>query len=616
MNPNPPSEHKADAQGLPPPADEPVILPARSYFMVCLLISVLIALVTLQTGVPGWLLPAEAGMMVVLLFGLGSFRYQFTKNTLALGWLMPVMATSLLELYQQGRITMVGWRELGTVLLALPGLIHADTVLFMIGLSFFVAVLTQSRLLETVARRALWMLERTTWLRPRLFWAILPITAIVAVASGILDGVSMVGLLLRTLAVLLAAAGCATADSRRTLALSCIVTTVCGMYLAYGEPPNLIMKANLRGPDGSFLLTDAYFLTWCAPLAVLALIVIAATYWRLLSAYEVRYSELDAIERNLANIRFLQSRDRGKAETEQELVLRLAETLGPYYAPVQHRMQDKDSLGAALVTAEVPRPLRLSLLREYVGENRAEALDDYFVTSDQAGREAADRSFYLTLKPEAEQRVVVRRYALVGLAAFVLMLLAHSQWHSIPLFSAPLVGGLIAWQGLRPFEQIRKLATHDGWHEVQEYLFLVPIFLSISLIAQAGGFSSVEALFLSAAQDGGALGLALSQFAASAVLSAFLDNNVVADIGSRCLGGLERSALYLSATSQIAGYAVGGCATHVGSAQSVLCFAFIGKSIAPGYRPLDWVKDVGGPLLLLFCVLAIGLSIQALVWGS
>ncbi len=38
------------------------------------------------------------------------------------------------------------------------------------------------------------------------------------------------------------------------------VTTICGIWLAYGEPPNLIMKANLH-PH----LDNAFFLRYCAP---------------------------------------------------------------------------------------------------------------------------------------------------------------------------------------------------------------------------------------------------------------------------------------------------------------------------------------------------------------
>jgi hypothetical protein len=41
------------------------------------------------------------------------------------------------------------------------------------------------------------------------------------------------------------------------------VTTVCGIWLAYGEPPNLIMKANLDP-----FLGGTFFLRYCGPIAI------------------------------------------------------------------------------------------------------------------------------------------------------------------------------------------------------------------------------------------------------------------------------------------------------------------------------------------------------------
>jgi hypothetical protein len=52
--------------------------------------------------------------------------------------------------------------------------------------------------------------------------------------------------------------------------------------------------------------------------------------------------------------------------------------------------------------------------------------------------------------------------------------------------------------------------------------------------------------------------VAIVQFAEATILSAGLDNNGVADIGSRALHGLELSVMHLFAMAQIAGYAAGG----------------------------------------------------------
>jgi Na+/H+ antiporter NhaD/arsenite permease-like protein len=44
--------------------------------------------------------------------------------------------------------------------------------------------------------------------------------------------------------------------------------------------------------------------------------------------------------------------------------------------------------------------------------------------------------------------------------------------------------------------------------------------------------------------------------------------------------------------SQIIGYALGGCWTHIGCAQSVVAFAFIRRDVDEKYTPLQWIRDI------------------------
>jgi len=46
------------------------------------------------------------------------------------------------------------------------------------------------------------------------------------------------------------------------------------------------------------------------------------------------------------------------------------------------------------------------------------------------------------------------------------------------------------------------------------------------------------------------------------------------------------------AMAQIAGYALGGCWTHIGWAQSVVAFAFIRRDVDENYTPLESIKDI------------------------
>src|SRR4029079_13749069 len=128
-----------------------------------------------------------------------------------------------------------------------------DTMLFILGLTFFVAVIAQTRLLEGITFR---LLRRN---RGAILPTVLSITVVVALASGILDGVSMIGLTIRTLVIIMTLSAETTSPVRFAVMVCTAVTTICGVWLAYGEPPNLIMKANLYP-----LLDNAFFLRYGA----------------------------------------------------------------------------------------------------------------------------------------------------------------------------------------------------------------------------------------------------------------------------------------------------------------------------------------------------------------
>ena len=126
-------------------------------------------------------------------------------------------------------------------------------MLFILGLTFFVSVIAQSRLLEGVT---FFLLRRNQGIFCRPSSSVM---AVVAVVSGVLDGVSMIGLTIRTLVIILMLAAAPVAAVRYAVMVCTAVTTICGIWLAYGEPPNLIMKANLA-PH----LDSVFFLKYCA----------------------------------------------------------------------------------------------------------------------------------------------------------------------------------------------------------------------------------------------------------------------------------------------------------------------------------------------------------------
>jgi hypothetical protein len=140
-------------------------------------------------ALPVWLLAAEVFATILGLFVFGSFRWQIHKNALTYGMLLVVIATFSqvatstwhVEIAQHGWIA---WTQDHLLTFrGLDGLIHADTMLFILGLTWLVSVIAQTRLLEGI----------TFFVLRRNNGAILPtvvaVTAVVAVASGILSGV-------------------------------------------------------------------------------------------------------------------------------------------------------------------------------------------------------------------------------------------------------------------------------------------------------------------------------------------------------------------------------------------------------------------------------------------
>jgi len=162
---------------------------------------------------------------------------------------------------------------------------------------------------------------------------------------------------------------------------------------------------------------------------------------------------------------------------------------------------------------------------------------------------------------------------------------------------------------------MRNLAIREAKHEFAEYYFLLPLFLSITLLTEAGFFDRMKTLIASGVAMIGVTNMALAQFFGSTFLSAILDNNVVADFASRGLEDLDRSVMYLFALAQIAGYAVGGCWTHIGSAQSVVAFAFIKRNVDEHYTPVQWISEMTPIIAQILILLAILIYIEGVLLG-
>jgi hypothetical protein len=386
------------------------------------------------------------------------------------------------------------------------------------------------------------------------------------------------------------------------------VTTICGVWLAYGEPPNLIMKANLYPHLG-----NAFFLIYCAPIAVASYLVVARHLRKNLKGQHINLHEMDVIDANAEDVRFLQATRHGEVLTPVELVEDSASELGEATEGVLHRVRDGQSLGIALVREQAPPEVRKKLLGHFVSEELAEALDRHYVldaAGDHTAALDAEKSVDKVLADLSKVRRRAQKIGALALVPFIALLVLHGINHHVPLFLASFAAFAVAVMGIASIPKMRKLAMLEAKHEYAEYYFLFPLFLSITLLTSAGFFSRMEAVIHRGIAILGNSHVAFSQFLGCTFLSAILDNNVVADFASRALHNLDLSTMSLFAMAQIAGYALGGCWTHIGCAQSVVAYAFIQRDVDERYTPVQWIKEMT-PLMMEMLVV-----IGALVYAE
>ena len=65
--------------------------------------------------------------------------------------------------------------------------------------------------------------------------------------------------------------------------------------------------------------------------------------------------------------------------------------------------------------------------------------------------------------------------------------------------------------------------------------------------------------------------------------------------------------------AQIAGYALGGCWTHIGCAQSVVAYAFIQRDVDDRYTPLQWIRDMTPVTLKIMLALTVLMYLESLL---
>ncbi len=603
--------------------DRPVIeLPSRAFVLSCATVALVMLVAGRAWQPPVWLLAAEIFATIIGLFAFGSFRYRIHKNALTYGMALVILATffgiAWPGSHVREQIAAEGWwawlpflRHHLLTWHGLDNLVHADTMAFILGLTFFVAVIAQTRLLETITFALLRRYQG--YVLP----TVISVTGVVAFSSGILDGVSMIGLTIRTLVIIMFLASAPVGTVRYAVMVCTVVTTVCGMWLAYGEPPNLIMKANLIAPTGESYLTNGFFLRYCLPPAIASYLVIAWNLRKRVGRARVDLEGMDVLDANAESIRFLQAARHGEVLTPIEILESEEAALGETLSErVRERIHHGETLGAAMVLENVPETLRWRILGEYVSEDLAESLDRHYVNAiagDEAGARRTEEEIREAMRGLTPQRVHAQRMGIAGLVVFVAFLVWHAWDHRIPLFVASLSGFAVSLVGILRIPRMVRLALHEARVEFAEYYFLFPLFFSITLLTHVGFFEQFQELLKTGIERAGHGHVAFAQFLGCTVLSALLDNNVVADFGSRAILGLEVAVIHLFAMAQIAGYATGGCWTHIGSAQSVVAFAFIRRDVDEEFTPVAWIKEMTPVIVEVAVVLTAIIYVEGLL---
>lgn len=577
----------------PVTAEEIVEIDSKWYYGICLGIAALIGLFTWNVPPSPNLLGFEVLATILALFLFGSTRYRIDKNAITYGVLPIIWATFFPLWWPQSQLREEMAREGGAALwgavrenlLSIDGLerlIHGDTMLFILGLTFLVSVISQTRLLETISMNLLRVFKG------HVLVTVLTIVGLVSFASGILDGVSMIGLTIRVLVIILVMARIQNEGIEFIIMVSVILTTVCGMWLAYGEPPNLIMKSNLGLPD-------SFFLTYAMPMAVVTFLIVAQFISRWLKGSAIPLDELDVLEQNIADVRFLQAVRKGEVKEIEDMFKEYAGRFEEKRAAVEALYHEGHHPISAMIRAGVDQKTVNAFIQEFLGEEFIGPVTSYYQHRKKRGiteeREEALREAGVIERLLADTRIQRSAAQMGGKLAFIPflgLLFWHARNHHVPLFLSSVAAFTFALLGIFAHTKMRKLALREAAHEYKEYLFLFPLFLSITMLTAVGFFDQLKTAIEQGVQHLGHAHVAVIQFVGSGLLSAILDNNVVADFASRAIHGMPD--MFLFASAQIAGYATGGSLTHIGSAQSVVAFAYILRYIDPSFTPLGWVK--------------------------
>ena len=303
------------------------------------------------------------------------------------------------------------------------------------------------------------------------------------------------------------------------------------------------------------------------------------------------------IDANVEDVRFLQASRHGEVLIPIELVEDFAGELSGRADAVVERLRNGEPLGLALVHEDVEVGARRLLLGHFVSDELADGLDRHYLyaaAGDDEPAFMAEQAVDEVLAADGARppaRAEDRRVRDSCRSSLMLIVHGFNERGAAVSGVVRRVRGRAAGH-LAHSRRCARLALREAMLEYAEYYFLFPLFLSITLLTSAGFFDVMQSLIHAGIETLGQAHVAFAQFLGATFLSAILDNNIVADFASRGLHGLDLRVLQFFAMAQISGYALGGCWTHIGCAQSVVAFAFIQRDVDAHYTPVQWIKEM------------------------
>src|SRR5205823_12872698 len=133
----------------------------------------------------------------------------------------------------------------------------------------------------------------------------------------------------------------------------------------------------------------------------------------------------------------------GEVMTPIELLEGHADILGDRLEPVMVRVRSGESLGLALVLADVEVDVRRLLLGHFVSDELADGLDRHYLYA-AAGRDEealfAELAVDEVLASMAQARRRAQRLGAIAIVPFIGLLIAHTVNNNVPLFFASVAG--------------------------------------------------------------------------------------------------------------------------------------------------------------------------------